>query len=62
MNRDKARELLEKELRIRPTVKASAIFTGKNGSNVRCVRQGRELSREEIAGIFDPDEEGGGQE
>ena len=32
MNRDKARELLEKELRIRPTVKASAIFTGKNGS------------------------------
>ena len=29
MNRDKARELLEKELRIRPTVKASAIFTGK---------------------------------
>ena len=34
--------------------------TGDN--NVRCVRQGRELSREEIAGIFDPDEEGGGQE
>ena len=32
MNRDKARELLEKELRIRPTVKASAIFTGKHGS------------------------------
>lgn len=32
MNRDKARELLEKELRIRPTVKVSAIFTGKNGS------------------------------
>lgn len=27
-----APELLEKELRIRPTVKASAIFTGKNGS------------------------------
>ena len=34
--------------------------TGDN--NVRCVRQGRELSREEIAGIFDHDEEGGGQE
>lgn len=32
MNRDKARELLEKELRIRPTVKASAIFTGKTGA------------------------------
>ena len=32
MNRDKARELLEKELRKRPTVKASAIFTGKHGS------------------------------
>lgn len=34
--------------------------TGSAG--VRCVRQGRELSREEIAGIFGHDEEGGGQE
>ena len=32
MNREKAREFLEKELRKRPTVKASAIFTGKHGS------------------------------
>ena len=32
MNRNKPRELPAKELRIRPTVKASAIFTGKNGS------------------------------
>ena len=31
-------------------------------SNVRCVRQGRELPREEIAAIFEPDEEGGEQE
>ena len=30
--------------------------------NVRCVRQGRELPREEIAAIFEPDEEGGEQE
>ena len=29
---------------------------------VRCVRQGRELPREEIAAIFEPDEEGGEQE
>lgn len=41
-------------------VKRYIRITGKQ--NVRCVRQGRELSREEIAGIFDPDEEGGGQE
>ena len=34
--------------------------TGDN--NVRCVRQGRELPREEIAAIFEPDEEGGEQE
>lgn len=32
MNREKARELLEKELRNRPKVRASAIFTGKHGS------------------------------
>lgn len=32
MNREKAREFLEKELRKRPTVKVSAIFTGKHGS------------------------------
>lgn len=31
-------------------------------TNVRCVRQGRELPREEIAAIFEPDEEGGEQE
>ncbi len=31
-------------------------------NNVRCVRQGRELPREEIAAIFEPDEEGGEQE
>ena len=41
-------------------VKRYIRITGKQ--NVRCVRQGRELSREEIAGIFGPDEEGGGQE
>ena len=41
-------------------VKRYIRITGKQ--NVRCVRQGRELSREEIARIFDPDEEGGGQE
>ena len=41
-------------------VKRYIRITGKK--NVRCVRQGRELSREEIAGIFGPDEEGGGQE
>lgn len=41
-------------------VKRYIRITGKQ--NVRCVRQGRELSREEIAGIFDHDEEGGGQE
>ena len=34
--------------------------TGDN--NVRCVRQGQELPREEIAAIFEPDEEGGEQE
>ncbi len=41
-------------------VKRYIRITGKQ--NVRCVRQGRELSREEIAGIFDPDEEGCEQE
>ena len=41
-------------------VKRYIRITGKQ--NVRCVRQGRELSREEIAEIFGPDEEGGGQE
>lgn len=41
-------------------VKRYIRITGKQ--NVRCVRQGRELSREEISGIFGPDEEGGGQE
>lgn len=35
-------------------------ITGK--TTVRCVRQGRELPREEIAAIFEPDEEGGEQE
>ena len=37
MNRDKARELLEKELRIRPTVKASAIFTVKRRGEVALI-------------------------
>jgi hypothetical protein len=32
MNKDQARKALENELRIRPTVRASAIFTGKHGS------------------------------
>ena len=41
-------------------VKRYIRITGKQ--NVRCVRQGRELSREEIAEIFGHDEEGGGQE
>lgn len=35
-------------------------ITGKN--NVRCVRQGKELPREAIAEIFEPDDEGGEQE
>ena len=34
--------------------------TGKN--NVRCVRQGKELPREAIAEIFEPDDQGGEQE
>lgn len=34
--------------------------TGK--TNVRCVRQGKELPREAIAEIFEPDDEGGEQE
>ena len=41
-------------------VKRYIRITGK--TNVRCVRQGRELPREEIAAIFEPDEEGGEQE
>ena len=32
MNKAKARELLDRELQSRPTVRASAIFTGKHGS------------------------------
>lgn len=32
VNKDQARKVLENELRIRPTVRASAIFTGKHGS------------------------------
>ena len=38
-------------------VKRYIRITGK--TTVRCVRQGRELPREEIAAIFEPDEEGG---
>lgn len=30
--------------------------------NVRCVRQGKELPREAIAEIFEPDDEGGEHE
>jgi len=41
-------------------VKRYIRITGK--TTVRCVRQGRELPREEIAAIFEPDEEGGEQE
>ena len=41
-------------------VKRYIRITGK--TNVRCVRQGQELPREEIAAIFEPDEEGGEQE
>lgn len=41
-------------------VKRYIHITGKK--NVRCVRQGKELPREAIAEIFEPDEEGGGQE
>ena len=41
-------------------VKRYIRITGK--TNVRCVRQGRELPREEIAAIFELDEEGGEQE
>ena len=41
-------------------VKRYIRITGK--ITVRCVRQGRELPREEIAAIFEPDEEGGEQE
>lgn len=32
MNKDQARKALENELKIRPTVRASAIFIGKHGS------------------------------
>ena len=35
-------------------------ITGKN--NVRCVRRGEELPREDIAKIFEPDDQGGEQE
>jgi hypothetical protein len=42
------------------TPKAYIKTTGDN--NVCCVRQGQELPREEIAAIFEPDEEGGEQE
>lgn len=41
-------------------VKRYIRITGK--TTVRCVRQGRELPREEIAAIFELDEEGGEQE
>ena len=41
-------------------VKRYIRITGK--TTVRCVRQDRELPREEIAAIFEPDEEGGEQE
>ena len=41
-------------------VKRYISITGKN--NVRCVRQGKELPREAIAEIFEPDDEGGEQE
>ena len=41
-------------------VKRYIRITGK--TTVRCVRQGRELPREEITAIFEPDEEGGEQE
>ena len=41
-------------------VKRYIRMTGK--TNISCVRQGRELSREEIAGIFEPDDRGGEQE
>lgn len=41
-------------------VKRYIRITGK--TTVRCVRQGRELPREEIAAIFEPDEEEGEQE
>lgn len=41
-------------------VKRYIRITGK--TTVRCVRQGRELPREEIAAIFEPDEEGDEQE
>lgn len=41
-------------------VKRYISITGEN--NVRCVRQGKELPREAIAEIFEPDDEGGEQE